>query len=133
MVHGASSAWFRLKWLSDVAALLSKLKPADIARIHQQGIRAQCNHATGLGLLLSARVFDTNIPARLLGELKSSAVLRRLERWCLDQLINPVEPTQRRFGTAMIHACQVVQLHGTTAKLRELRRKLVEARREREF
>ena len=33
-VHGASSAWFRLKWIADLAALLHPMAPDEIARLY---------------------------------------------------------------------------------------------------
>ena len=33
-VHGASSLWFRLKWITDLAALLSACPPAEIGRLY---------------------------------------------------------------------------------------------------
>ena len=35
-VHGASSAWFRLKWVTDLAALLCDCTAAEIARLYER-------------------------------------------------------------------------------------------------
>ena len=58
-VHGASSAWFRLKWISDFAALASRFEPAELDRLYQRSQELGAGRAAGQALLLADRLFGT--------------------------------------------------------------------------
>lgn len=110
-VHGASSMWFRLKWLADFAALSRREKAAaelpDIDR------------ALRLADSLSAIVFGTDMGR---GKRDFSGAL--LERIALSQLGNPREPSKRRLGTATIHLGQILAMNDLASASREMVRKL---------
>ncbi len=81
-VHGASSAWFRLKWVADFAALIGGCGPSEIARLHNAAIKAGAARASAQALLLSHRYFATDLGGELrnstsIGNRKSLAGSRR--------------------------------------------------------
>lgn len=123
-VHGASSAWFRLKWLSDFAAIMDSKDPAEIARNYGRSQELGAGRAAGQGLLLADELFGTlNGNADLRDELSRDASTVRLFRAALGMITRaPVEPTARTFGTLPIHWTQLLLLPGLSFKLSELSR-----------
>ena len=124
-VHGASSAWFRLKWISDLAALITR-SSADIDHLHRRSQDLGAGRAAAQGLLLAHHLFDIAINDRLLKALETNAVNRWLTVAAIAQLMSP-EPGSRRFGTATIHATQFCLLPGVRFKVSEARRQLAAA------
>jgi hypothetical protein len=127
-VHGASSAWFRLKWISDFAALASAREPGEIDRLYRRSQALGAGRAAGQALLLADRLFGTLDRLPQLGdELRSDRATARLYRAALGQLAGrpePVEPTSTPFGTLTIHWTQFLLGPGAQFKLSELRRQL---------
>lgn len=124
-VHGASSAWFRLKWISDLAALITRTS-GDVQHLYRRSQELGAGRAAAQGLLLANRLFEIAIDDRLLRTFEASAANRRLAKAAMDQLLSP-EPGARRFGTATIHFTQLFLLPGTRFKAFELRRQLAAA------
>ena len=127
-VHGASSAWFRLKWIADFAALLGGRSAAEVARQWQRSQELGAGRAAGQALLLADELFGS---LKELGELKQlllkDRATRRLYRAALSQLAGrgePVEPTSRRLGTAAIHWTQLLLLPGIPFKTYEFARQI---------
>jgi hypothetical protein len=127
-VHGASSAWFRLKWIADVAALLGSCPPAEIERLYRRSQQLVAGRSAAQALLLCKRLFDTPVPPALVAELSSD----RVNRWLLAiamrklagrTMIAELEDT--RLGTGTIHLMQLGLLPGLRFKLAELGRQLV--------
>ncbi len=106
-VHGASSAWFRLKWLCDFAALL----PADEGAVVSLSGRAAelgAGRAPGWALLLSHQMFGTVLPAVLRDGFNRDRAYRTLLPIALRQLQSIREPSERPLGTLGIHASQIL-------------------------
>jgi hypothetical protein len=123
-VHGASSAWFRLKWITDLAALLDSSKPLEIDRLYERSQELGAARAADQALLLADRLYDTLVGDR---ELRESLLTDSRSRWlcnaALHQLAGarePVEPTARRWGTARIHLTQFFLVRGLAFKASEL-------------
>ena len=125
-VHGASSAWFRLKWITDLAALLNGQSPDELGHLYVQSQQLGAGRAPMQALLLADELY---------GSLRSAPTLRqRLRRdrgaaWlcraALRQLMippEPVEPTSRALGTARIHLTQFALLPDWGFKAGELAR-----------
>ena len=125
-VHGASSAWFRLKWIGDLAALLVR-SGSDLEELYQGTLHLGAGRSAAQALLLAHRLFDIPIDGRLLGLLNSSAANRWLASAALGQLLSP-EPGGRIFGTGMIHLSQFLLLAGFRFKAIEARRQVAAAR-----
>jgi hypothetical protein len=128
-VHGASSAWFRLKWIADVGALLASAPPAEIERLYRRSQVLGAGRAAGQALLLSERLFGTALPPALSAELRSD----RTHRWLLGIALRKLagrtlatELHEIRFGTASIHLMQLGLLPGLKFKLNEIGRQLVD-------
>jgi hypothetical protein len=123
-VHGASSAWFRLKWVSDFAALLFGRSGNELERLHHRSQQLGAARAFGQALLIADRLFDVLEPNPRLRELlandRSIAVLCRA---ALRIMTNEVsDPTERPLGTLAIHWTQFLLHAGLGFKYSELQR-----------
>jgi hypothetical protein len=125
-VHGAWSSWFRLKWLSDLAALLHSRSADEIEHLYRRSQELGAGHAAGQSLLLADALFGTlRALPRLREHLSADRSTRWLYRHGLRSLTsNAGEPTERRFGTVPIHRAHFALLSGPSAKWTELRRKM---------
>ena len=121
-VHGASSAWFRLKWITDLAALLHNCPTEEIERLYNRSQQLGAGRAAAQALLLANRVYGT--PA--VPGLDRKLVHRWLAKSAWQQMLREDEPTAVRFGTATIHYTQLFLLPGILFHLRELWRQLEE-------
>ena len=124
-VHGASSAWFRLKWIADLAALLDGRSAQEIGSLYRRSQELGAGRAAGLALLLLDALFGTPLPPPLLADLKRS----RVNRWLLAASLRSMsgravatELGDLRLGTVWIHLTQFGLLPGLRYKLGELRR-----------
>lgn len=102
-VHGASSAWFRLKWLCDFAALVPR-DAASLEALTERSLTLGAGRAVACALLLSRRLFGTVLPGQLLPD-RATRILTRL---ALRQLQAVREPTRRPLGTLGIHGSQLL-------------------------
>ena len=125
-VHGSSSAWFRLKWLADVAALLSQVSEAEVERLYEHSQWLGAGRAVGQALLLCRHIFGVRIPRSLADELERDSVTTWLWRSALRQMKaqSRAEATNRRFGTVLIHLTQLGMQPGFSFKLAELKRQV---------
>jgi hypothetical protein len=123
-VHGASSAWFRLKWISDVAALLHGCSPPEIERLYDRSQELGAGRSAGQSLLLADLLFGSLKHNLALAErLRSDAGTNLLFKAALRMLLRgPLEPTERPFGTFLIHATQLLLLPGARYAASELAR-----------
>lgn len=123
-VHGASSAWFRLKWIADLAALLHRKTAEEVARLHRRSRELGAGRAADQALLLADVLFGTLSHNRgLRSKLQADRISRWLCRQALRQLAGrsePVEPTARLGGTARIHLTQFLLMPGLGFKASEL-------------
>ena len=121
-VHGASSAWFRLKWVTDLAALLHGRTTAEIERLYERSQQLGAGRAAAQALLLADRTYGTAGGGTLERRLERDPVNRWLAKAAWNQMIRQVEPTQARLGTGTIHLTQLFLLPGARFKLGELSR-----------
>lgn len=132
-VHGASSAWFRLKWIADFAGLLAARSGKEIEHLYRRSQELGSGRAAGQALLLADQLFGSlrQVPA-LRAALECSRSTRQLRSGAMAMLgRRPVDPTAERFGTFPIHWTQLLLLPGPSFKLSELRRQASEMARER--
>lgn len=125
-VHGASSAWFRLKWIADFAGLIDGLPAADVDRLYRRSLELGAGRAAAQALLIADRLFGT------LGDapnLRRELCTDRACRWLADAALRqlggrqePVEPNSVAGGTAVIHLTQFLLLPGLRFKASELLR-----------
>ncbi|HLL31691.1 MAG TPA: nucleotidyltransferase family protein, partial [Allosphingosinicella sp.] len=127
-IHGASSAWFRLKWIADVGALLGAHSPEEIERLYRRSQELGAGRAPAQALLLCERLFATPVPPALAAELRAD----RINRWLLAIGLRKLagrtmtaEPNEKLLGTGTLHLMQFALLPGLKFKYAELRRQLV--------
>ena len=127
-VHGASSAWFRLKWIADLAALISGDDEAEVERLYRRSQEIGAGRAAAQALLLCERVLATPVPPVLAAELRS----HRINRWLLAVALRKLagrtltaELDETLLGTGTLHLMQFALLPGLRFKYAELRRRLV--------
>jgi hypothetical protein len=123
-VHGASSAWFRLKWITDFAALLDAMKrPA--AELHRHAQELGAGRAIDQALLVADALFGSlGAEPALRSRLERGTANRRLAATALGYLsrAQPREPTGSLFGTGPIHISQFLLGRGIGYKRSELLR-----------
>ena len=121
-VHGASSAWFRLKWVADFAGLLRGRDGDEIEQLYRRSQGLGAGRSAAQALLVADALFGLPLPAALLAELRGSAANRWLAAAALHELAAVREPTKRRLGTAMIHLTQMLLKPGLSFGWNEFRR-----------
>jgi hypothetical protein len=126
-VHGASSAWFRLKWIADVAALIGAAGEAEVERLYRRSQALGAGRASAQALLLARTLFETPLSPALQAELRSD----RVNRWLLTVALRKLagragvrEVDSTPLGTATIHLMQLGLLPGLRFKLSEAARQL---------
>lgn len=124
-VHGSSSAWFRLKWLADVAALLAPRSPGDIDRLYAASQELGAGRAADQALLLAADLFATKLSDSLDRKLRGRRASRYLAAAARELLGEEREPTEGRFGTLQIHLSQLLLRPGLLFKVAEAKRQLL--------
>jgi hypothetical protein len=123
-VHGASSAWFRLKWVCDLAALITARSDGEIESLHRRASEFGAGRASAWALLLCRRLFGVaGASVERLG-FDHHAANCRLLRLGLAELADEVEPTKRLLGTRRIHLAQLLLKPGLGFAAREARRQL---------
>ena len=127
-VHGASSAWFRLKWISDLAALLHDRSAEQIERLYDRSQQLRAGRSAAQALLLANRTYGTAEGSDIVRRLRLESRNRWLAATAWNQMLNEAEPTATRFGTGAIHLTQLLLLPGAGFKLRELVRQLADAK-----
>lgn len=127
-VHGASSAWFRLKWITDLAALIHDRTPAEIETLYRRAVALGAGRAPAIALLLAEAVHGVSL-GPLGAELRAdrSAKLAASAWHQLAGAAEPTEPTGRRFGTWRIHALNLRLKPGPGFLVRDLVRQLRDA------
>ena len=122
-VHGASSAWFRLKWIADMAALLSRADETEIDLLYEASQELGAGRAAGLALLLSRWLFDTPVSHRLLEQVTDGAHLRLfdLSKRTFTGAALTADPTDLWFGTVPIHLAQFLLQRGVAYKIDQIR------------
>ena len=120
--HGASSAWFRLKWLADLAGWLHHQAPDRIVALYARSRDFGVDRHAAQALLLAQRLFGIQVPQELTDSI-DRPVNRWLARAALRQMLKG-EPTERLFGTLAIHLTQFLLRPGVRHKMREFRRQM---------
>lgn len=123
-VHGASSAWFRLKWIVDFAALLHRTE-LPVRESFERSRQLGAGRAIDQALLVADALFGVlERDPSLRSALQKSGANRRLCAAALHYLLKPApdEPTSRATGTLPIHVSQFLLSPGLTFKLSELGR-----------
>jgi hypothetical protein len=126
-VHGASSAWFRLKWVTDLAALASRCSRNELEQLYGRSQELGAARAAAQALLVADKLYGTLSGSTLRRSLQRSRANRWLASAALQQLagaVDPIEPTSVRFGTWRIHWTQLLLRPGVSFKVEEFGRQI---------
>jgi hypothetical protein len=88
-VHGARHSWSRLKWLTDVNALIVSSN-ADIERLYRHAQKIGAGLCAGQALLLCQRLLGLEIPTNLAEEMQTNKRCRKLLTLAMEALAAPV-------------------------------------------
>jgi hypothetical protein len=128
-VHGAQHAWFRMKWLADVAALLATIPSSDIEGLYRAAQRRGSGRCAAQALLLCARILGVELPAALRVELLRTATAPLLEALALDAMLGrgeaEVELADRAFGSLRVVMSRILIGEGGSYVWREIIRYFV--------
>lgn len=126
VVHGATHAWSRLKWLADVAALLANLGPEAIEPLYRQSMALGAGRSGAQALLLAEQLLGVRLPPGLSRELNADGAVRYLAQVARNAMLRGGEKEldEMALGTAAIHFSHLRLKKGVAFKLHELRRKL---------
>jgi hypothetical protein len=103
--HGAGHAWWRLKWLADVAALIAVKSEDDVVRLYREAARKGAGQCAGQALLLCRRLFAIPLRRDLEADLMSDARMTGLESLALGAIAaggGETELFDSRFGTTRV-------------------------------
>jgi hypothetical protein len=132
-VHGASSNWFRIKWIVDVAALVHSCESGELARLYERSQELGAFRAAGQALLLADRLFESLAKSPLRSRLANDRSIAWLADAAFRQLAGrtePREPTAGRLGTWRIHVTQLGLKPGVAFKFGEISRQISDAIRQ---
>ncbi len=79
-VHGAKHWWERLRWIVDIAELVSSGQVRDWDRVAVEAERAHSRRSVSLGLWLAHRLLDARLPREVERRLDRERGMRRLGR-----------------------------------------------------
>ena len=122
-VHGASSCWFRLKWIADFAALAAQAGTAALDAAVDLAAAQGGQRPMAQALLLGDTLFGSILANGRRAQLLDSRINRHLLALGVNALAAG-EPTSRRFGTVPIHWNQLVSRSEVGAMIAEATRQL---------
>jgi hypothetical protein len=125
--HGAGHAWWRLKWLADIAALLAAKSEDDVVRLYRAAGERGAGNCAGQALLLCRRLFGTALRRDLEAELIQDARIARLESLALSAMAaggGETELVDSRFGTTRVTINGFLLGRGWRYRLFEIKRML---------
>ena len=125
-VHGALTAWSRLKWLADLAALVAEEEEAGVERLYRRAAALAPRRAAAQALLLAHRLFATRLSQSLEAELRADRVNRFLESQALQVMAGggARELDEQRFASARLNLSVLMLEPGWSYKAAEIGRKL---------
>ncbi|MEA3062054.1 MAG: hypothetical protein QOJ94_1835 [Sphingomonadales bacterium] len=129
-VHGATHAWSRLKWLADVAALLSRERPEEVERLYRRAVAFGAGRSAAAALLLAHELLGLPLAPGFAAELHSSRAVRFLMAVARDAMVRggaDAELDESVLGTFGVHLSHFRMARGFGYKLSEARRKLASA------
>lgn len=86
-VHGAMHGWSRLKWLADLAALISRESPDAIGQLYARSRALGAGLCSAQALLLCEQLLGATIGSTLSAELRDLAAVRWLVRVALKTMV----------------------------------------------
>jgi len=125
-VHGALTAWSRLKWLADLAALIACEDEAGVERLYRRAAELAPGRAAAQALLLAERLFGTRLSASLAAELRAARANRFLEHEALRAMAGggAREIDEQPLASARLNLSLLMLQPGWRYKVAEIGRKL---------
>lgn len=126
--HGAQHNWFRLKWLADVAALLSQQCEPDIERLYESARNRGAGLFAAQAMLLANQVLNSRLPLSLLSRLRAVSGISRLEQGALRALFGPgfqAEPSEWRWRVKAEYEWHALRLGGPRYRAAQVRMLLI--------
>jgi hypothetical protein len=125
--HGAATAWSRLKWSADLAALLAGENQEGIESLYRSAGRLGAGRAADQALLLLQRLFGLALPPALERELSGGLANRMLVRAAMKTMVRGGAATEldgQAWGHASINLSMLFLHPGWRYKYAEVRQKL---------
>jgi hypothetical protein len=123
MVHGFRHGWVRLKWLADVAAMVSGMAPAELARL-LDAMRSRGLYVVGASTLLALRdVMGIELPPGIERDAQRSRRARVCATLAVHQLVDEREPDRHMMlnlameGTMLLASSAPRYLRGEVVRL----------------
>jgi len=130
-VHGARHCFGRLKWIADIAALLTREPLGEIERLYRVSQQKGAGRCAAQALLLCETLLGVALPASLIAELKADAPTRWLVSAAIDTMAGgdgEEELIHRRLANARIAVAHLWLGRDLAFLLAELKLKWVSAR-----
>ncbi len=127
-VHGASSAWFRLKWLADFAAYLAGSDQTETSRLYDRAVGLGADVPAAAALILAHRLFGVAVAPERLRKWKRRPAIRLLVHASVKSMTGSrgeIELRQVPLGTIWIHLAQLVMIPSKSGMVSEARRQLL--------
>ena len=86
-VHGAKHAWFRLRWLCDIAELLDNGFSIDMDRLIERSNKLGVSRMLAQGLLLAHQVLNAPLPASVSQVIQQDSTVRTLAQVAYQALM----------------------------------------------
>ncbi|WP_324808156.1 nucleotidyltransferase family protein [Sphingomonas sp. LY29] len=125
-VHGASSCWFRLKWIVDLSAWAHA---RDIDVLYSRSLALGAGRASGQALLLADRLGLLDLSNTLRDTISRDRITQWLAKLAERELLDIREPTEVTLGTLPIRGSQLLMHKGMSTALREGYRQILEVSR----
>ena len=97
--HGAFHCWFRLKWLADIGALLTRQPEDGVERLYRAADARGVGRSAAQAILLCRQLLGMTLPDQLVTALHKNTAVRWLEAIAMQAITADLEPTEQPFGT----------------------------------
>lgn len=118
--HGAGHAWFRLKWLADIGALLAAENDSGVTRLYEGAVARGVDRPAAQALLLAERLLATRLPPALAPRIRERRIAALLENVALRSMVAGKAETELQavqFGTTRIALASFLLGHGWRYRL----------------
>lgn len=134
-VHGASSAWFRLKWVADLAALLAGSDEAETSRLYDRAAGLGAGAPAAAALILAHQLFGAAVTPEQLRDWRRRAAVHLLVHASMKSMTGSrgeVELQHVVLGSIWIHLAQLSIVPSFRGRVSEVRRQLLVSRMSRQ-
>jgi len=104
--HGGGHMWFRLKWIVDIAALLSGIRADTLDRIASRARALGIDRSVNLALILADRLLAAPVPPHILVTAKQDRAAQQLADAACRALAwggSPTDPVESRWFSTWLN------------------------------